>query len=102
LRRVADDGQEHAMSSSSDNGGIAFALFAAGPAAGVGTWVWIQAKYRNRSARYMPERVVKYEAKNLKADDAFVKHIVSRSSSIEGRNDGSPHVRAAYTKTTKE
>ena len=90
------------MSSSSDNGGIAFALFAAGPAAGIGTWTWIQAKYRNKSARYMPEKVVKYEARNLKADDAFVKHLVSRSSSIDGRNDGSPQVRAKYTNVTKD
>jgi hypothetical protein len=89
-------------SSSGNNGGLAFALFAAGPAAGIGTWVWIQAKYRNRSARYMPEKVVKYEAKNIKADDAFVKKIVSRSSSIEGRNDTSPQERAKYTKVTKD
>lgn len=88
--------------SSDDNGGIAFFLFAAGPAAGLGTWMWIQAKYRNRGARYMPERVVKYEAKNIKADDAFVKKITSRSSSIDGRNDGSPHVRAKLTKVTKD
>jgi hypothetical protein len=90
------------MSSSSDSGGIAVLLFAAGPAAGIGTWMWIHAKYRNRGARYMPERVVKFEAKNIKADDAFVKKIVSRSSSVEGRNDGSPHVRASYAKVTKD
>ena len=88
--------------SSDDSGGIAFILFAAGPAAGLGAWMWIQARYRNRGARYMPERVVKYEAKNIKAEDAFLKKIVSRSSSIEGRNDGSPHVRAAFTKVTKD
>ena len=91
------------MSSSSDNGGgLALFLFAAGPAAGLGTWLWIQARYRNRGARYMPERVVKYEAKNIKADDAFVKKITSRSSDVEGRNDGSPHVRAKFTKVTKD
>jgi hypothetical protein len=89
-------------SSSSNSGGLALALFAAGPAAGIGTWVWIQAKYRNKNARYMPEKVVKYEANDLKADDAFAKKIVSRSSDIERRNDTSPQVRAKFTKVTKD
>jgi hypothetical protein len=91
------------MNGSSDSGGgIAFFLFALGPAVGLGTWMWIQARYRNRSARYMPERVVSYEATNLKADDAFVKHLVSRSSNINGRNDNSPAVRAKSTNFTKD
>jgi hypothetical protein len=89
-------------SSSSNSGGLALALFAAGPAAGIGTWAWIQAKYRNKNARYMPEKVVKYETKDLKADDAFVRKIVSRSSNIEGRNDTSPQVRARYTNVVKD
>lgn len=91
------------MNGSSDNGGgIAFFLFAAGPAVGLGVWMWIQAKYRNRSARYMPERVVSYQATNLKADDAFVRHLVSRSANIKGRNDGSPASRAKNAKFTKD
>ena len=88
--------------SSSNSGGIAFALFAAGPATGIFISGWIRAKYRNRGARYMPERVVKHTITKLTQDDKFLKKIVSRSTSISGRNDQSPEQRARYTKTTKE
>jgi len=89
-------------SSSEGSSGLAFALFAAGPAAGVFISGWIKAKYRNKGARYMPERVVKHHVTELVQDDTFLRKIVSRSRSINGRNDQSPEQRAQFTRTTKE
>lgn len=92
------------MSSDSDSGiGAAIiALFAAGPATGIFVYGSIQAKYRNRSARYMPERVVKYEAKNMEIQDAFTGSITSHSSSISGRNERDHATRAAHVTMTKD
>lgn len=90
------------MSSSSDSSGaIAFALFAAGPAAGIATWSWIQAKYRNRSARYMPERTVAHKVTKLTPEDAFSKRIVSTESSISGRNESNHTLRLPFSKAVK-
>jgi hypothetical protein len=75
-------------------GAIVFFLLAAGPGAGIALYGWIQARYRNRAARYMPERVVHHTVTKLDTDDAFAKKIVTRDSSIEGRNDWDPSVRA--------
>lgn len=89
------------LASSGDDGvgGFAMVLFAVGPAAGIGIWVWIYGKYRNRNARYMPERVVHHQVLNLTENDAKIKHFQTSASSVQGRNDGSPHVRAAVTRT---
>lgn len=89
------------MDDSEGTGALVFALFAAGPGAGIVLWGWIQAKYRNKAARYMPERVVHHQVHNLKAEDAFVKDIVSTNSSIDGRNESSHTVRAKTTKAIK-
>jgi hypothetical protein len=97
------DSQGWVVSSSSEgSSGLAFALFAAGPATGLFISGWIRAKYRNKGARYMPERVVKHTITKMTEDDKFLKKIVSRSSSISGRNDQSPAQRAQFTRTTKE
>lgn len=82
-------------SSSSDGGGIGFFFFIIGPVAGFAVWGWIHATYRNRAARYMPERVVEHTVDNLTGDDVFIKRLQTRASSLEGRNDNEPHVRAA-------
>ncbi len=90
------------MSSSGDSGGVIAVLFAVGPATGFVVYQSIQAKYRNAKARYMPERVVKFDATNLQSDDAYTRSIVSRSRNVTGRNDNTPAVRAKYTNTTKD
>lgn len=82
-------------------GGIVLFLFAAGPAAGLGIWGWIQARYRNKGARYMPEKVVNHKLTRLDTDDAFVRSIVSKSSRTEGANDHNPTARAAKWKAIK-
>jgi hypothetical protein len=84
-------------SSSGDGGGIGFFFFVIGPAAGFAVWGWIHATYRNRAARYMPERVVAHTVDNLTGDDAFIKSLQTGASSLEGRNDNEPHVRAAVS-----
>lgn len=91
------------MSDSSEgSSGIALALFAAGPATGIFIAAWIRSKYRNRRARYMPERVVKHTITAMVQDDTFLRKVVSRSRSISGRNDQAPAQRAQFTRTTKE
>ena len=82
-------------------GAIALFLFLSGPAAGLAIWGWIKARYRNRGARYMPERVVAHTVTKLTPTDAFTKKIVSRSGSIDGRNDGDPSMRAPQWKAIK-
>ena len=82
-------------------GAIILFLFAAGPAAGLAIYGWIHARYRNRNARYMPERVVAHTVTKLTPTDAFAQKIVSRNSSIDGRNDGDPSVRAPHWKAIK-
>jgi hypothetical protein len=89
------------MDDSEGSGALALALFAAGPGAGIVLWGWIQAKYRNKAARYMPERVVHHQVHNLAADDKFVKDIVSTNSSIDGRNESNHTLRAPQTKAIK-
>lgn len=89
-----------ASGSSDSSTNFAFALFAAGPAAGGAVWFWVQKKYRNRGARYMPERVVHHEVHNLTAEDTYLKRIQSRSRAIIGRNDTLPHVRAKFSQAT--
>jgi hypothetical protein len=83
-------------------GAIVFFLFAAGPAAGLGIWGWINARYRNRAARYMPEKVVHHKVNRLDSDDAFAKKIVSTSGSIDGRNDHDPTLRAPKWRAIKQ
>jgi len=78
----------------SGGGVLALLLFAAGPAAGWGTWVWIQNRYRNRSARYRPDRTVAHHVSSLTGDDQPRGRYRSKSSTIDGRNDDSPDRRA--------
>ncbi|PKQ25239.1 MAG: hypothetical protein CVT64_11085 [Actinobacteria bacterium HGW-Actinobacteria-4] len=89
------------MDDAEGTGALVIALLLAGPGAGLVLWGWIQAKYRNRAARYMPERVVHHQVHNLTTDDAFIKDIVTENSSVEGRNESSHHVRAATSKAIK-
>lgn len=89
------------MDDSEGVSGFALFLFAAGPATGIFVWARIQAKYRNRAARYMPERVVAHKLVSITNEDTFVKKTVSQSSSLSGRNEASHHERAKFTKTVK-
>lgn len=90
------------MSDSSDgNLGLAGILFVSGPAAGFFVYQSIQAKYRNRNARYMPERDVSRAVSDMVVEDAFVEEVIVDNSSITGRNDANPAVRAPFSKVTK-
>lgn len=85
------------LASSGDDGGsagLAFFLFAAGPAAGIGIWAYVYNRYRNKSARYKPETEVHSQVTNLVENDQFVKKFQTKRSSIEGNNAQSPHERA--------
>ena len=73
---------------------FALLLFAAGPGAGVAVWMWIQARYRNRSARYRPEEAVHTRLVDLRRNDALVRHLRTRSGSIDGGNELRPEQRA--------
>jgi len=89
--------------SDSGNNTVAIAgfLFLSGPIAGAAVYRAIQAKYRNRGARYMPERDVAREVADMVVKDEFVgRHTVSNSM-ITGRNDHSPAVRAPFSTVTK-
>ncbi len=89
------------MSDGDGAGGIVLFLFAAGPATGFMIYAGIVAKYRNRSARYMPEKVVDYKVTDLRSEDAYVRRHQSGSRYISGRNDTAPHQRAKYVKAIK-
>lgn len=89
------------MNDSGDSGGIAFFLFAVGPAIGIGIWMWIQAKYRNRSARYKPETTVAHTITKVVKQDKFTRKIVSESTSITGRNERDHHERARVSGVVK-
>ena len=59
---------------SSHSNGVGFvevALFVAGPASGIFVYQSIQAKYRNRKARYMPERDVSRAVTDMVITDEF-------------------------------
>ncbi|WP_062204342.1 hypothetical protein [Demequina salsinemoris] len=82
-----------------DGGGLGFfalLLFAAGPAAGWGTWTWIQRRYRNREARYRPDRTVAHHVSSLTGDDQPRGRFRSRSAYTSDRNDGAPDQRARH------
>lgn len=90
------------MSSDGDGVGAVIAmLFAAGPLAGGAVYKGIQAKYRNRSARYMPEREVAREVTDMVVKDEFIARETVNNSTISGRNDTTPAVRAKFSKVTK-
>ncbi len=89
------------MNDSGDSGGIAFFLFAVGPATGIGIWMWIQAKYRNKNARYKPESTVAHTITDVVQEDKFSRKIVSRSRSIKGRNEKDHHERARVSRVVK-
>ncbi len=82
------------MNDSDSSGGIGWFLFLLGPGTGFAIWAWIQAKYRNKDARYKPESTVDHTITNMVQGDTFTRKIVSRSQSISGRNDSSHHQRA--------
>ena len=88
--------------SSSGVGFVEVALFVAGPASGIFVYQTIQAKYRNRKARYMPERDVARQVTDMEVVDQFTGRATVDNSSIAGRNDSTPAVRARYSKVTKE
>lgn len=89
--------------SDSGNNTVAIAgfLFLSGPLAGAAVYRWIQAKYRNRGARYMPERDVAREVTDMVVKDEFVGRETVNNSSISGRNDLSPATRAKVSKVSK-
>jgi len=90
------------MSESGDNTvAIAGFLFLSGPLAGAAVYRAIQAKYRNRSARYMPERDVAREVSDMVVKDEFVARETVSNSQTRGRNDTTPAVRAPFSKVTK-
>ncbi len=89
------------MNDSGDSGGIAWFIFALGPGSGIAIWAWIQAKYRNKNARYKPESTVDHTITNVVQEDQFTRRIVSRSRSIRGRNDSSHHERARVSGVVK-
>lgn len=90
------------MSNSDDSGSIAWFIFAIGPGTGIAIWAWIQAKYRNKNARYKPESTVDHTITNMVQGDTFTRKIVSRSRSITGRNDSSHHERARVSGVVKD
>jgi hypothetical protein len=73
-----------------------------GPIAGWAVWNSINKKYRNAGARYAPEQVVGQQVFDLKADDHFRRQYVSRSATIEHRNDDNPTIPAAYFNAVKK
>ena len=89
------------MNNSDDSGSIAWFIFALGPGTGIAIWAWIQAKYRNKNARYKPESTVAHTITNVVQEDKFTRKIVSRSRSITGRNDSSHHQRARVSGVVK-
>ncbi len=86
------------MNDSEGSGGIAWLVFALGPGSGILIWMWIQAKYRNKNARYKPESTVDHTITNIVKQDTFTRKIKSRSRSITGRNDSSHHERARVSR----
>ncbi|NTV38648.1 MAG: hypothetical protein HGA51_01635 [Demequinaceae bacterium] len=90
------------MSESGNNtvvvGGL---LLISGPAAGIFVYQSIQAKYRNRKARYMPERDVARAVTDMVIKDEFTERVTVDNSSITGRNESAPAVRARYSKVIK-
>ena len=87
--------------SSSGVGFVEIALFVSGPASGIFVYQRIQAKYRNRSARYMPERDVARAVTDMVVTDEFTEKVTVDNSSIDGRNDSSPAERAEFSKVTE-
>ena len=90
------------MSNGEGTAAVVGALFLAGPVSGIAVYKSIQAKYRNRSARYRPEEVVAHEVHNLVVEDVFVERFTTKATQVEGRNDNAPEVRAQYSKATKD
>lgn len=86
------------MNNSDGSGNIAWIIFALGPGSGIAIWAWIQAKYRNRNARYTPETTVDHTITKVVQDDQFTRSIRSRSRSISGRNERDHHVRARVSR----
>ena len=90
------------MSDSEGSLGLAGLLFAAGPAAGFATYAWIVGKYRNKNAKYRPDREVKFEVVKLDVEDEFIERVVTDNSSTPGRNESSHDKRAGYARVTKD
>jgi|GEM_PF-932601 len=91
-----------ADSSSDGSGGLVLFLFAIGPLAGLAIWGYIKARYRNRGARYMPERVVDFTVTSLEKGDTFVRETTSSSARLTGANNDQPNVRAATVNVVQE
>ena len=89
------------MNDSQNSGNIAWVIFALGPGSGIAIWVWIQAKYRNKNARYKPESTVDHTVTNMVQDDQFTRKIKSRSRSINGRNERDHHQRARVSRVVE-
>ncbi len=91
------------MSDSGNSAGaIAVALFAAGPATGVFIYASIQAKYRNRKARYMPEKVVDYKVERMDVNDNYAGTFTTKRGSVQGRNESDHAQRAPSVRMTKD
>ncbi|NYI41950.1 hypothetical protein [Demequina lutea] len=90
------------MSGSSNGVGfVEVALFVAGPASGIFVYQSIQSKYRNRGARYMPERDVSRAVTDMVVEDTFTERVTVDNSSTTRRNEATPAVRAAFSKVTE-
>ena len=89
-------------SHSSGVGYVEIALFVAGPTSGIFVYQSIQAKYRNRNARYMPERDVSRAVTDMVITDEFAGRATVDNKSISGRNDSTPAVRAKFSRVTKD
>ncbi|WNM28203.1 hypothetical protein RN607_04155 [Demequina capsici] len=84
------------MSGNGDGGGafIALLLFAAGPAIGWFVWHSIQTRYRNRDARYRPDRTVAHTVSSLTGEDSPRGRFTTYDSATQGRNENDPDQRA--------
>lgn len=94
-------GADLVLASSGGSDGTPFLillLLAAGPAAGVGVWAWIQARYRNRSARYRPQDSSHHRVVSVRQDDAYVRRLQTSRSSVDGRNESRHDQRAQVSR----
>ncbi|WP_084125907.1 hypothetical protein [Demequina sp. NBRC 110054] len=73
---------------------IALLLIASGPAAGWWTWRSIHKRYRNREARYRPDRSVAHTVSSLTGHDEPRGRFTTTESSTRDRNESEPDRRA--------
>lgn len=72
------------------------------PFIGWGVYVWITSRYRNRSARYKPERAVAQTVYDIAGQDTFTREIKTKDYRVAGYNDHDPALRAAYVSVVRK